>query len=100
MLNARREMNLTSRFFRVFGVGESNVETILLDLFHSRNPTLALYCGAGEVTARLTASGAPGEDLSPLLGPVGGGDPQEAGRRGLRRGPRRVDGVRGHGAAA
>ncbi len=66
----RREMNLTSRFFRVFGVGESNVETILLDLFHSQNPTLALYCGAGEVTARLTASGAPGEDLSPLLDPV------------------------------
>lgn len=65
-----REMNLTSRFFRIFGVGESNVETILLDLFHSQNPTLALYCGAGEVTARLTASGAPGEDLSPLLDPV------------------------------
>jgi len=69
-LLTRREMNLTSRFFRVFGVGESNVETILLDLFHSQNPTLALYCGAGEVTARLTASGAPGEDLSPLLDPV------------------------------
>ena len=65
-----REMNLTSRFYRVFGVGESNVETILIDLFHSQNPTLALYCGAGEVTARLTASGAPGEDLSPLLDPV------------------------------
>ena len=66
----RREMNLTSRFFRIFGVGESNVETILLDLFHSQNPTLALYCGAAEVTARLTASGKPGEDLSPLLDPV------------------------------
>ncbi len=67
---ARREMNLSSRFFRIFGVGESNVETILLDLFHSQNPTLALYCGAGEVTARLTASGAPGEDLAPLMDPV------------------------------
>ena len=66
----RREMNLTSRFFRIFGVGESNVETILIDLFHSQTPTLALYCGAGEVTARLTASGAPGEDLTPLLDPV------------------------------
>jgi carbamoyl-phosphate synthase large subunit len=50
-LLARQEMNLSSRFFRIFGVGESNVETILLDLFHSQNPTLALYCGAGEVTA-------------------------------------------------
>ena len=69
-LLAHRALNLTSRFFRIFGVGESNVETILLDLFHSQNPTLALYCGAGEVTARLTASGAPGEDLSGLLDPV------------------------------
>ena len=69
-LLAHRALNLTSRFFRIFGVGESNVETILLDLFHSKNPTLALYCGAGEVTARLTASGAPGEDLSGLLDPV------------------------------
>lgn len=66
----RQEMSLASRFFRIFGVGESNVENILLDLFHSQNPTLALYCGAGEVTARLTASGAPGEDLSHLLDPV------------------------------
>jgi nicotinamide-nucleotide amidase len=66
----RQEMNLASRFFRVFGVGESNVETILIDLFHSENPTLALYCGAAEVTARLTASGSPGEDLNPLLDPV------------------------------
>ncbi len=66
----RQEMSLSSRFFRVFGVGESNVENILIDLFHSQNPTLALYCGAGEVTARLTASGAPGEDLSILLDPV------------------------------
>jgi nicotinamide-nucleotide amidase len=66
----RQEMSLSSRFFRIFGVGESNVENILIDLFHSQNPTLALYCGAGEVTARLTASGAPGEDLSPLLDPV------------------------------
>jgi nicotinamide-nucleotide amidase len=66
----RQEMALSSRFFRVFGVGESNVETILLDLFHSENPTLALYCGAGEVTARLTASGVPGQDLKPLLDPV------------------------------
>jgi nicotinamide-nucleotide amidase len=69
-LLARQEMNLSSRFFRIFGVGESNVETILLDLFHSQNPTLALYCGAGEVTARLTASGAPGADLAPLMDPV------------------------------
>jgi nicotinamide-nucleotide amidase len=66
----RQEMNLASRFFHIFGVGESNVETILLDLFHSQNPTLALYCGAAEVTARLTASGAPGENLDKLLDPV------------------------------
>lgn len=69
-LRAHRERNMASRFLRVFGVGESNVETILLDLFHSENPTLALYCGAGEVQARITATCPLGEDPLPLIAPV------------------------------
>jgi nicotinamide-nucleotide amidase len=66
----RREMALSSKYLRIFGVGESAVEDMLIDLFHSPNPTLALYCGAGEVQARITASGPPGEDLEPLIAPV------------------------------
>lgn len=47
--------HIESRFLRVFGIGESMLETQLIDLFHSTNPTLALYCGPGEVQARVTA---------------------------------------------
>lgn len=63
-------ITIHSRFIRVFGVGESNVETILLDLFHLGQPTLALYCGAGEVQARITAACEKGENPAPLLDPV------------------------------
>lgn len=59
-----------SRFLRVFGVGESRVEDILLDLFHLETPTLALYCGAGEVQARMTVRLKEGEDPSPIFDPV------------------------------
>ncbi len=69
-LRRRSGLHIESRFLRVFGVGESKTETLLLDLFHSENPTLALYCGAGEVTARISARVAAGEDASPLIAPV------------------------------
>lgn len=61
---------IVSRFLHIFGVGESNVETILSDLFHQDNPTLALYCGAGEVYARITARVARSEDAEELIAPV------------------------------
>lgn len=47
--------HIESKFLRVFGIGESSLETQLIDLFHSNNPTLALYCGPGEVQVRMTA---------------------------------------------
>ena len=59
-----------SRFLRIFGVGESRVEDMLLDLFHLGSPTLALYCGAGEVQARLTVCLPHGQDPAPILDPV------------------------------
>ena len=54
-LARRSGAHIESKFLRIFGVGESRVETLLKDLFHSDNPTLALYCGPGEVQARITA---------------------------------------------
>ena len=63
-------MQLTSRFLRTFGIGEPTVENMLKDLFHSDNPTLALYCGAGEVQARITARTENGEDAEALIAPV------------------------------
>ena len=60
---------LVSRYLHIFG-GESQVETELLDLFHLGTPTLALYCGTSEVTARLSVMLPLGEDPAPILDPV------------------------------
>ena len=54
-LAARSGMHIESRFLRVFGLGEPRVEALLLDLFHTDNPSMALYCAPGEVTVRITA---------------------------------------------
>jgi nicotinamide-nucleotide amidase len=69
-LEKRSGVSIKSKFLKIFGLGESNVETILLDLFHNENPTLALYCGAGEVAARVTARVKDGEDADALIEPV------------------------------
>ncbi len=69
-LEGRAGVRIDSRFLHVCGIGESKLETILIDLFHSENPTLALYCSAGEVTARLSARVADGEDSAKLLDPL------------------------------
>lgn len=69
-LQARSGQVIRSRFLKIFGLGESNVETLLSDLFHSGNPTLALYCGPGEVTARITARAAAPEEAEKMMQPV------------------------------
>ena len=69
-LRKRSGEHIESRFLRIFGVGESKTEMLLLDLFHGDNPTLALYCGAGEVTARISARVPLGEDASALIDPM------------------------------
>ncbi len=69
-LEKRSGVSIQSRFVKIFGLGESNVETMLLDLFHSDNPTLALYCGTGEVTARISARVPAGGDAQALIDPV------------------------------
>ena len=61
---------IASRFLHIVGVGESIVETRLMDLFHWESPTLALYCAPGEVTARLTVRCGKDEDPAPLLEPL------------------------------
>lgn len=69
-LEKRSGVSIKSRFLKIFGLGESNVETMLLDLFHRGNPTLALYCGPGEVAARITTRVKEGEDADAIIGPV------------------------------
>ena len=69
-LARRSGAHIESKFLRVFGIGESRVETLLIDLFHSDNPTLALYCGPGEVQARISAMAPDGPAARALIAPV------------------------------
>ena len=69
-LARRSGRHIESKFLRIFGVGESMVETKLKDLFHGTNPTLALYCGAGEVQARISAQVEQGGDAQALIAPM------------------------------
>ncbi|MBR2572122.1 MAG: competence/damage-inducible protein A [Clostridia bacterium] len=64
------DVRIHSRFLKIFGVGESNVESILQDLFHLENPTLALYCGTNEVQARMSVQLPKGEDPGRVFDPV------------------------------
>ncbi len=44
-----------SKNVRVFGIGESALEPMLMDLVERQNPTVALYAKDGEVLVRVTA---------------------------------------------
>lgn len=69
-LAARSGVHIESRFLHEFGIGESSLETLLLDLFHTDNPTLALYCGPGEVMARITARAETPEAARAMIEPL------------------------------
>lgn len=69
-LARRSGAHIESKFLRVFGIGESSLETQLIDLFHGSNPTLALYCGPGEVQARITAMAEDREKAFELIAPL------------------------------
>jgi nicotinamide-nucleotide amidase len=52
----KSEYKLESKFLRIFGIGESDMENVLMDLVDSQtNPTIAPYAKDGEVTLRVTA---------------------------------------------
>lgn len=54
--SAKSEFKLVSRFLRIFGIGESAMEDMLIDLIDAQtNPTIAPYAKDGEVTLRITA---------------------------------------------
>lgn len=55
-LSARCGKVMVSKNINILGMGESAVEDILRDLMNSsQNPTIAPYCGYGEVRLRVTA---------------------------------------------
>ena len=62
---------IVSRNIRVFGLGESNMETILHDMMaESKNPTIAPYAKTSECFARVTAKADTPEECEKLLEPV------------------------------
>ena len=59
-----------SAVVKICGVGESSVETRVLDLVDSQtNPTIATYAKTGEVHIRVTASGKTEEEAQKLIKP-------------------------------
>lgn len=70
-LRQRVSQVLTSRYFKIFGLGESATEDRLSDLFAAQtNPTLATYAKTGEVLLRITASGVSEEENNIMLEPM------------------------------
>jgi nicotinamide-nucleotide amidase len=60
-----------SRTLKFSGIGESKIETQLLDLFEAQtNPTLALYAKVWECHLRITASAETQEEANDLITPV------------------------------
>ena len=70
-LTRPEEGMLTSRFIRIWNVGESAVEARLHDLMtESVNPTIAPYAKSGSVQLRVAAKAATAEEGSALCDPV------------------------------
>lgn len=70
-LRLKTDHILVSSNVNIFGLGESSVETALADLMKtSLNPTVAPYCGNGEVRLRVTAAAANEDEARALISPV------------------------------
>lgn len=60
-----------SRMVKICGIGESKVETMIMDLINTQsNPTIAPYAKNGEVHLRITASAASYDEAYKLSEPV------------------------------
>lgn len=64
------EATLHSRLLKFTGIGESDLEERLVDLFRSSNPTVAPYASLGEVKLRLTTRAEDEEEAMALFAPL------------------------------
>ena len=70
-LNSLEPGTICSSIVKICGVGESQVETQILDLIEGQsNPTIAPYAKTGEVHLRITAKASGEEDARELMQPV------------------------------
>lgn len=70
-LAAKTKDRLISKFIKIAGLGESYLETQIMDLIENQtNPTIAPYAREGEVTLRITAKCSSKEEGEILIQPV------------------------------
>lgn len=70
-LKQKTGLVLVSKMLKIFGIGESEMESRLIDLIENQNnPTIAPYVSQGEITVRVTARCADREEAIKLLNPV------------------------------
>lgn len=62
---------LVSKMLKIIGIGESDLETRLMDLIEiQNNPTIAPYASQGEITVRVTARCSNRNEAMAMLSPV------------------------------
>lgn len=62
---------LVSRMLKIFGIGESSFETMIMDLIDKQsNPTIAPYVSQGEISLRITARCKQKEEGYNIINPV------------------------------
>jgi nicotinamide-nucleotide amidase len=62
---------LESRYLRIFGIGESVVESTIIDIIEGQtNPTIAPYAREGEVTLRVTARYGKDDNREDVIAPM------------------------------
>lgn len=70
-LRKKSSNSLFSKMVKIIGVGESTVETMILDLIDGQtNPTIATYAKTGEVHVRITAFAESMEEAMTFISPV------------------------------
>lgn len=70
-LERKSKEQITSRVLKVYGMGESVMEEKIKDLIiNQSNPTIAPLAGSSELTIRITAKTARGEDPYKLIQPL------------------------------
>ncbi|MCX7842426.1 MAG: competence/damage-inducible protein A, partial [Clostridia bacterium] len=68
---SKSQYKLVSRYLRIFGIGESSMEEMLMDMIQQQsNPTIAPYAKEGEVTLRVTARYEKGCEDKDIISPV------------------------------
>lgn len=69
-LEKRSGQSLVSRYIRIFGMGESDVDMRLRDLMAYANPSLSPYCSLGETQLRATALCSSKDEGESMLAPL------------------------------